>query len=165
MDWGAAHEHQEHQQETAAHLLDFSLHLAGNRSFSHLVHEAPPYCYSGMLDPSENVKQATATSMEKDAATVHLMEGLAHTNPDCEEILKDLKDLLCMSVRIIFATYERSKFSIHCVPGRRHLYTLFCVTPDNKSVEDVHQHLNDLRRRQRSQVISKVCLCSALAGL
>ena len=65
------------------------------------------------------------------------------------EFLDDIKDLFPVAIRALLFTFKRESFSRECSAGIRILTTFLVMIPDSKIVEDIHQHIKDLKRRGR----------------
>ena len=133
-------------QKVAASLAEFTVCLASNRAWSCIAYEAPPYRYAGFLSSRGPQKEAAAADLRADAACLYSLEAVAHEQSGVRALLADTADLFCAPIRILYLTAERDKWRAQSSAARRHLATLLTILPDNKTVEDVHQHPRDLQR-------------------
>ena len=123
--------------------------------------QAPPFSYGGILSTSADIKHAAIEDMRRDTTILHGLESIAHTVPGVSMWVDDCKELICVSVRALYAAFERDKFRCTSPDGRRHLATLLLVLPDTTIVENLHQHCRDLNRQCRRMMISKVARARA----
>lgn len=144
------------QQARAEVVLDFAILLSRNLVSSFFQYEAPPYSYAGVFSSSPSSKAEAMDRMKRDANAMYLVESLVHKHPSLRRLVDDVKDVICLPVRICWAAFERDKYNSLSTCGRRHLTTMLNALPDASVVEDQHQHLRDLQRQQRSYVSSKV---------
>ena len=144
------------QQQLTIVLVDYTTHIAWNRTCSFLVYEAPPYSYSGMLSSSGAKKAIAMGEVVEDAKVLMNLEAVASRAPVALELLGDTKDLFPSSVRRLLIVFRRDKFSFHSRQGRRILGTMLHILPDMKMVEDLHQHIRDLKRECRPLVTGRV---------
>ena len=68
-----------------------------------------------------------------------------------------MQDLFPPSVRLMISLFETDNWRPSSKAGRHALHTMLAGLPDTKCVEDAHQHLRDLQRKQRALASSKVC--------
>ena len=90
--------------------------------------------------------------MKADAQRLYRLEAAASGAPWARKCLKALQSLITTPLRLLYELYGRDKWSAESVEGRRHLATTLIFPPDNKIVEDLHQHIRDLARLGRSVV-------------
>ena len=134
LDWTATMDEEQTQSDLCVELLDFVLNMASNLSFSMIQFEAPPYCYCGIMSASDNTKARACAKIKFDSQVLFGLEGIREVLPVIDEWCVDVKDLIAMPVRIIYATYSRDKFRASSADGKRHMATLFQHIPDNVCV-------------------------------
>ena len=131
-------------------LSDYALHVMSYRSWSLLTYETPPYTYVGLLVANAGERQTAVNEIKLDCAVLFGLEAVAHRLPVVQDLLADTLEIFCTALRVLYATYRREKYAVGCVAGRRHLSTMLNVLPDMKLIEDMHQHVRDLGRENRS---------------
>lgn len=137
-------------------MLEFTLRLAANRCFSNSTHDVPPFCYAPLFSADAASKQRVMSQMRLHSTILFGLENIASTSPAAASLLRDLEELMCPAVRVLYLCFERDKWRPSSPSGKRVLSTMLSVLPDTKCVEDTHQHLRDLQRQGRSLVSSKV---------
>ena len=156
LDWNSCRSELPKQATVSNSLLKFSLNLASTRAWSMVAHQFPPFCYAGILVADETDKTRSSNLLAQDANCLWKLERVAGLVPAAQELLHDCADLWVPSTRVMVETFARERFAPTCVGGRRCLTTQLLVVPDNKAVEDLHQHMRHAQRRGLRQVITKV---------
>ena len=152
LGWGEASTEIAKHQCVVGKLVDFVLHLANNRIFSNMPYEQPPNCYAGLLTGDAGKKNKAMAAMRSHATILYEMDGAAHANPDVAQWLADTSDVWSTAIRVLYATFERDKWSISSKAGRRVLATMLIGLPDTVPVECGHQFIRDLERQNRTSM-------------
>ena len=151
---------QDHEADAAV-MLEFTMRLCGNRSFSHVGLDCPPFCYAGVFSGKVADKIDAMVRMQSHWDVIVKLENAAHTSVAIRSVLEAMTDVLPPCVRLLFLAFESDGWDPASVAGRRVLSNMLGGIPDTKGVEDTHQHLRDLQRKGRSLVSSKLSRMSA----
>ena len=96
-------------------------------------------------------------SMKKDWKMLVGFENARHQSSIAADVFRDLQELVPAVVRLMFLAFAHDQWSPSSLAGRRILACMLQGMPDNKSVEDTHQHLRDLEQKAQSMTSSRVC--------
>ena len=156
LDWSKADANQEEHGIIAGKQFDFTGRLTANRCWSNAVYDAPPFSYVDVLTNRVEAQRRGMMRMQQDAAMLWALEAMRFTTPAAATLLDAIQELVPPAIRLLYLTFERDGWKAESRAGRRILNTMLLILPDQKCVEDTHQHLRDLQRQGRSLISSHV---------
>ena len=149
-------------QPQVEHFAKAALTLAGFRSFSKAMDIVmPPLCYCGGLSDDPVVASAASEKMGSHYALVLKIELMATIHPEADELARALPFIRNPSIRLIWMLFDRDCNRSRSRAGKRMLRALLYSPPDNKLVEDIHNYLRDLGRKNRNYIASRIARMSA----
>ena len=104
------------------------------------------------------------TKVQRDHAVLFSLRACASTVPVANEMLFDTKDLMSTVVEVILVTFNKGKYSLTYVPGRRVLATCVNILPSNDIIEDHHRHIRHLSHIGVNLVTSRASRMRACVG-
>ena len=158
--------HVMHGVVQVSHFSRAALELAGNRALTKAMDdEIPPHCYCALLSENAIEARAAAQLMENHFSLVLRLELLATIFTEAADVLAAMQFLLVASVRLLWMLFERDNFDPNSAAGRRWFKGQTYAPPDNKLVEDMHNYLRDLARKNRNYMCSRIArMCAAIAS-
>ena len=106
-----------------------------------MAYKSPPYSWGGILLSDEDGKHRSKHTMESDFDILLKLERVAGLVPVVSEFLGDVADLFPPAIRVTLETFNRDKFNVRSINGRRVLSTIVLIISDNKAAEEFHLNI------------------------
>ncbi|CAE8673040.1 unnamed protein product, partial [Polarella glacialis] len=139
-------------QKLAQKMLMLVWHLISHRGWTLTRHDCPPECYASIASANRLEAQATMDSTQGAWRRVIMLEQRLHDLPAARLLWADLDCMKSQPIRLLFAFFERDKWRIESLAGRKLLAGLL---PDNKIVEDCH---GQIRRESKANANQKLSI-------
>ena len=121
-----------------------------------MAYKFPPYSWGGILLSEEDGKHLSKQTMESDFDILLKLERVAGLVPVVSEFLADVADLFPPAIRVTMETFNRDKFNVRSINGRRVLSTILLIMSDNKAVEEFHLNIRKAEALGVNKVITRV---------
>ena len=122
-------------------LFNYMLSLVGNRASSLARHGAPPLCYAGSFNDGGDTSQ-----MKSDWGIFCALEK--SPAPLANKLAEDLRLVLTPPTRLMLQAFESVGWRAeNCNAGVELLHTLLFGFPDAKVVEDAHQRVRMVQKK------------------
>ena len=126
-----------------ASLVSLVLHTLGQRGWSLSRHTVPPECYVDILSNSASLQKDGCSLLKSDHAMMVELESNRHSVSICATLWEHIHPFQQMPVRLMYAFFQRDKYSPRSVAGRKLLKGQLSLIADNKSVEDLNKVLRE----------------------